>query len=159
MKIVSNTPGVTASVRQVPTDATIALLPLTPDRVGVDPDKVESETPTVVGSLEEVFRAFRPRVHYRHTVDEAEFVADLEFERLADFDPEAIRTRSPGQRNDIADLHGRIEILQELRSRFALPKVRKAWEDPEQRRQILEALRLFQLQIHRIASGELRGDE
>ena len=85
-----------------------------------------------------------------------EFVAELEFKSLKDFDPKQIRARQPGKRNDVADLQARIDLLQRMRDRFASLPIKRAWENPEQRREILEAVHAFEAQLRRLA-GEDEG--
>jgi hypothetical protein len=154
MRVSVDRQGVTASVRPVPTDNTMAVLPLTLERVKKDPTDIKAADATKVSSLDDAFSQFQPKVSLKHTVDDTEFVADLKFERLSDFDPESIRTRKPGQRNDIADLQGRVDTLNQLKAKFAQAKVKRAWDEPQHRTQILEALQQFQAQIEKIAGGE-----
>ena len=145
--------GVRPAPREVPTDTTAAVLPLTVDRVGFEAP--EDETPTRVSSVDEAFAAFKPRLDFRTFVGEegTEFVAELEFKRLADFDPKRIRTREPGKRNDLADLQSRIDLLHRMRERFTVLPVKRAWDNPEQRAEIIAAVREFENQLRRIAEG------
>jgi hypothetical protein len=143
--------GVRSAPREVPTDTTAAVLPLTIDRVGREAP--EDELPVRVASLADAFAKFTPRLHFRTTIaDGAEFEAELEFRSLRDFDPRQIRAREPGKRNDLADLQSRIEMLHRMRERFSVLSVKRAWENDEQRRQIVGAVAELQGQIRRIAA-------
>lgn len=150
--------GVRPAPREVPTDTTAAILPMTVDRIGFE--SPEDEAPRRVSSVAEAFQAFRPGIDFRTTVGEegTEFVADLEFRSLADFDPRRIRTREPGKRNDLADLQSRIDLLHRMRERFTVLPVKRAWENPDQRAEIIDAVREFEAQLRRIASGPEGGD-
>jgi hypothetical protein len=145
--------GVRSAPREVPTDTTAAILPMTADRVGREAP--EDEEPTRVGSLAEAFQKFAPCLDFRTTVgdDGAEFAADLEFRSLRDFDPRQIRSREPGRRNDLADLQSRIDMLHRMRERFSVLAVKRSWENEEQRREIIGAVAEFEEQLRRIAQG------
>ncbi|MBK8056889.1 MAG: hypothetical protein IPK33_03105 [Gemmatimonadetes bacterium] len=146
--------GVTAAPRDVPTDTTATVLPMTIDRVGQEAP--EDELPAKVTSIAEAFKTFKPAVDFRTQVGEdgTEFVAQLEFNSLKDFDPKQIRTRTPGKRNDIADLHNRIELLQRMRESFSLLPVRRAWDKTGDRAEIMRALKDFTDAVQRIADGK-----
>ena len=147
--------GVRSAPREVPTDTTAAILPMTADRVGREAP--EDELPTRVGSLAEAFEKFAPRLDFRTTVgDGAEFAAELEFRSLRDFDPREIRVREPGRRNDLAELQSRIDLLHRMRERFSVLAVKRAWDDEEQRREIVGAVTGFEEQLRMIAA---RGGE
>ncbi len=144
--------GVRSAPREVPTDTTAAILPMTADRVGREAP--EDEQPTRVASLAEAFEKFAPRLDFRTTVGGgAEFAAELEFRSLRDFDPRQIRSREPGKRNDLADLQGRIDMLHRMRERFCVLSVKRAWENDDQRREIIGAVADFEGQLRRIARG------
>ena len=145
--------GVRMAPREVPTETTLTILPMTMDRVGEEAR--EDELPTRVSSLAEAFQSFKPAIHFKTHVGEdgTEFVADLEFKSLKDFDPKQIRSREPGKRNDIADLQSEIDLLQRMRERFTLLSVRKAWENPEQRKEMLGAVDELQSSLRSIAEG------
>ncbi len=146
--------GIRSAPREVPTDTTAAILPMTADRVGREAP--EDEQPTRVGSLAEAFDRFAPRLEFRTTVGEdgAEFGADLEFRSLRDFDPRQIRSREPGKRNDLAELQSRIDMLHRMRERFSVLSVKRAWDNAEQRREIIGAVAEFEEQLRRIAGGQ-----
>jgi hypothetical protein len=145
--------GVRSAPREVPTDTTAAILPMTADRVGREAP--EDEAPTRVGSLAEAFQKFAPRLDFRTTVGEdgAEFAAELEFRSLRDFDPRQIRSREPGKRNDLADLQSRIDMLHRMRARFSVLAVKRAWDNEEQRHEIIGAVGDFEEQLRLIARG------
>jgi len=154
MPVVSVTrTGVRMAPREVPTETTLSILPMTMDRVGQE--ALEDEAPTKVSSLAEAFATFKPTVQFKTNVGEdgTEFVADLEFKSLKDFDPKQIRSREPGRRNDIADLQSEIDLLQRMRERFTLLSVRRAWENPEQRKEMLGAVDELQVSLRTIAGG------
>jgi hypothetical protein len=146
--------GVRSAPREVPTETTLSIMPMTMDRVGQEAP--EDEGPTKVSSLAEAFETFKPKLDFRTTVGEdgTEFVAELEFKSLKDFDPKQIRSREPGKRNDIADLQAEIDLLQRMRERFTLLAVKRAWENPEQRAEMIAALGDLQDSLRQISEGE-----
>jgi len=146
--------GVRSAPREVPTETTLTILPMTADRIGQEAP--EDEGPTKVSSLAEAFEKFNPKLDFRTTVGEegTEFVAELEFRSLKDFDPKQIRSREPGKRNDIADLQAEIDLLQRMRERFTLLSVKRAWENPEQRKEMIAAVGDLQDSLRQIAEGE-----
>lgn len=146
--------GVRSAAREIPTETTLTILPMTMDRIGQEAP--EDEGPTKVSSLAEAFEKFAPKLDFRTTVGEegTEFVADLEFRSLKDFDPKQIRSREPGKRNDIADLQAEIDLLQRMRERFTLLSVKRAWENPEQRKEMIAAVGDLQDSLRQIAEGE-----
>ncbi len=150
--------GVRPAPREVPTDTTLTVLPMTFDRVGEE--AAEDERPTRVSSLSEAFETFKPKLDFRTTVGEegTEFVAELEFGSLKDFDPKQIRQRHPSRRNDLADLQARIDLLHRMRERFGTLPVKRAWDQPEQRAEILSAVREFEAQL-RLIAGQSEGDD
>lgn len=146
--------GVRAAAREVPTETTTTIMPMTMDRIGEE--CAEDEAPTKVSSLAEAFSTFAPKFDFKTNVGEegTEFVAELDFKSLKDFDPKQIRSREPGKRNDIADLQSQIDLLHRMRERFTLLTVKKAWENEAQRHEIIGALGDLQAQLKRIAGGE-----
>lgn len=146
--------GVRSAPREVPTDTTVTILPMTLDRVSQEAP--EDEGPTRVSTLAEAFQKFNPKIDFKTNVGEegTEFVAELEFKSLKDFDPKQIRSREPGKRNDIADLQAEIDLLQRMRERFTLLGVKRAWENPEQRKEMLSAVDELQDSLRQIAEGE-----
>ena len=151
--------GITSAVRPVPTDTTLAVIPVTLERMGrevVD----EDEEPVRVDSADDAFRKFKPSIHFetRAGEEETEFVADIEFRTLKDFSPENIQKRVPGQRNDIADLKNVIDLLYRMKDRWSLPSVKRAWANPAQRKQILAALARLRVELEKVA-GVAKGGE
>jgi len=146
--------GVKQAPRQVPTETTATVMPMTVDRVGEE--CAEDEAPTKVSSLEEAFEKFKPALDFKTTVGDegTEFVADLEFSSLKDFDPKKIGSRTPGKRNDLADLQSQIDLLHRMRERFSVLAVRRAWDNPDQRKEIIEALSEFQDALKKLSGGE-----
>ena len=146
--------SVRSTPREVPTDATATVLPMTIDRVGQECP--EDDQPTKVSSLAEAFEKFKPRLDLKTTAGEqgTKFVAELEFNSLRDFDPKKVRSRESGKRNDLADLQSRIDLLHRMRERFAVLSVQKAWENTDQRKEIIDAVAEFEQQLRNIAGGE-----
>jgi type VI secretion system protein ImpB len=151
--------GITPAVRPVPTDTTLAVVPVTLERMGREVE-TEDEEPVRVDSADDAFRKFKPSIHFETQAGEeaTEFVADLEFRSLKDFSPENIQKRVPGQRNDIADLKNAIDLLYRMKDRWSLPSVKRAWSDPKQRKQILEALARLRSELEKVA-GASKGVE
>ena len=145
--------GVRAAPREVPTDTTATVLPMTFDRVGQE--CTEDEAPTKVSNLAEAFSKFKPSLDFKTSVGEegTEFVAELEFKSLKDFDPKQIRSREPGKRNDLADLQSQIDLLHRMRERFSTLGVKRAWENESQRKEIIEAVAELQQQLRNIAGS------
>jgi predicted component of type VI protein secretion system len=144
--------GVTPAARPVPTDTTTAVLPMTLSRVGKEVED-EDETPIAIDSVNDAFTKFQPSVHLVTNAgeEETQFVIDYVFKNLKDFDPENIQKRVPGKRNDLADLKNGIDLLYRLKDRWALPGVKKAWSDPEQRQQIIAAVNSLRGQLEKLA--------
>jgi type VI secretion system protein ImpB len=145
--------GVRAAPREVPTDTTAAVLPMTFERVGQEAP--EDERPTRVSSVAEAFAAFKPKLDFKTNVGDegTEFIAELDFRSLKDFDPKQIRSREPGKRNDLADLQSQIDLLHRMRERFTMLSVKRAWENEGQRQEIIQAVAELQEQLRRIAGG------
>ena len=144
--------GVTPAARPVPTDTTAAVLPMTLNRVGKEVED-QDEVPISVDSVNDAFAKFKPSVHLETTAgeDATEFVVDVAFRTLKDFDPENIQKRVPGKRNDLADLKNSIDLLYRLKDRWSLPGVKKAWSDPNQRQQIIAAVNELRQQLQKLA--------
>jgi predicted component of type VI protein secretion system len=150
--------GITPAVRPVPTDTTLAVVPVTFERMGREVE-TEDEEAVRVDSVDDAFHKFKPSIHFETQAgDEAtEFAADFEFRSLKDFSPENIQKRSPGQRNDIADLKNAIDLLYRMKDRWSLPSVKRAWSDPKQRKQILEALARLRVELEKVAGAAKGG--
>lgn len=146
--------GVKQAPRQVPTETTATILPMTVDRVGQE--TAEDEQPTKVSSLAEAFEKFKPALDFKTTVGDegTEVAADLEFKSLKDFDPKKLMSRTPGKRNDVADMQSQIDLLHRMRERFSVLAVRRAWENADQRQEIIEAIGQFQEALKKISGGE-----
>jgi type VI secretion system protein ImpB len=144
--------GITPAIRPVPTDTTLTLLPMTLDRVGRELAD-EDEQALRVDCVQDAFEKFKPSIHFETRVGEeqTEFVADLEFHSIKDFSPENIQKRVPGKRNDLADMGTTIDLLYRLKDRWGLPAVKRAWADPNQRRQILDALARLRTELEKVA--------
>jgi len=151
--------GITPAVRPVPTDTTLAVLPVTLERMGKEVVD-EDEEPVRVDSVNDAFEKFKPSIHFETQAgaEATEFVADFEFRSLKDFSPENIQKRVPGQRNDIADLKNVIDLLYRMKDRWALPSVKRAWSNPAQRKQILAALARLRGELEKVA-GVAKGGE
>jgi predicted component of type VI protein secretion system len=147
--------GVTPAARAVPTDTTAAVLPVTLNRVGKEVED-EDEAPVSVDSVSDAFAKFKPSIHFETNAGEeaTEFVVDFDFKSLKDFDPENIQKRVGGKRNDLADLKNSIDLLYRLKDRWALPGVKKAWSDPNQRQQIIAAVDQLRQQLEKLAQAK-----
>lgn len=159
--------GVTPSIPPVPTDTTLIVMPMTLHEVeekGGTHWKVrkeledEDEDPTRIDSVNDALKQFKPGIAFRTQVqvgeDVTEFAANLEFRSLKDFSPENIQKRTAGQCNDIADLKTTIDLLYRLKDRWALPAVKRAWNNPAERQQILAALAKLRVELEKVAHVE-----
>ncbi len=151
--------GITPAVRPVPTDTTLVVLPTTLDRVGREVED-EDEQPVRIDSVNDAFEKFKPSIRFEASAGEeaTEFVAELEFHSLKDFAPENIQKRVPGKRNDIADLQNTINLLYRLKDRWSLPAVRRAWNEPHLRRQIVAALARLRTELEKVAQTAKEGE-
>jgi type VI secretion system protein ImpB len=151
--------GITPAVRPVPTDTTLAILPTTLDQVGKEVED-EDEQPVRIDSVNDAFEKFKPSLRFETWAGEeaTEFVAELEFHSLKDFAPENIQKRVPGKRNDIADLQNTINLLYRLKDRWSLPPVRRAWNEPHLRKQIVAALARLRTELEKVAQAAKEGE-
>jgi predicted component of type VI protein secretion system len=151
--------GITAAVREVPTDSTLLVLPMTLESVGREMED-EDERPVLVDSVDDAMRKFKPTLRFETLAGEeaTEFVAELEFRSLKDFNPENIQKRTPGRRNDLADLKNVIDLLYRLKDRWSLPTVKRAWNDPAQRKQIAAALSTLRRELEKVAQSSRGGE-
>jgi type VI secretion system protein ImpB len=149
--------GVTSSIRTVPTDSTLVILPMTFERIGKEVGK--EEEPVRIDGVDDAFEKFKPSHRFETLTGEeaTEFIAELEFRGLKDFALENIQKRIPGKRNNIADLKDTIDLLYRLKERWALPRVQRAWSDPQQRKQILEALARLQTKLEKVVQATKEG--
>ena len=156
--------GVTPAVRKVPTSTAAAMMPMTLNRVKGEAAS-ETEALTKVEDLSDAFRKFEPRLNFRGYAgdEEAEFRADFRFRSIKDFEPDNLQKRQEvrtedGQvaylRNDVADLRTNIDLLYRLKDRWKLPAVRRAWSNPTQRQEIVNALEKLRAGLERVAEGE-----
>jgi len=139
------------------------MLPMTLNRVGAE-SATENEELTKVEDLADAFRKFQPKVSFRGYAgeDEAEFRVDAQFRSIKDFDPENLQKRQEVRdaegdvsylRNDLADLKTNIDLLYRLKDRWRLPTVRRAWQNEEQRKEIVNALGKLRSELERVAEG------
>lgn len=151
--------GITPAVRPVPTDTTLTLLPMTLDRVGRELAD-EDEQALRVDSAQDAFEKFKPSIHFetRAGEEQTEFIVDLDFHNVKDFSPENIQKRVPGKRNDLADMGTTIDLLYRLKDRWGLPAVKRAWSDPNQRKQILDALARLRSELEKVALARKAGE-
>jgi len=153
--------GVTPSVRKVPTSTAAVVMPMTLDRVGKEVES-DNEEPTKVESAKDAFDKFQPKLAFKGTAgeDETEFRAEFQFRSIKDFDPENLQKRQEvrtdaGQvqylRNDLAELKSNIDLVYRLKDRWKLPAVRRAWGNPQQRKEIIEALGRLRSELEKVA--------
>ena len=155
--------GVRPSVRKVPTSTCAVTMPMTLDRVGKEVQS-ENETPTEVESVPDAFAKFRPELKFkgRAGAEETEFRAEFRFRNIKDFDPANLQMRQEIRsedgtitylRNDIADLKNNIDLLYRIKDRWKLPAVRRAWNNPSQREQIISALGQLREELQKVAGS------
>jgi len=155
--------GVRPAVRKVPTSTCAATLPMTLERIGKEV-RSENENPELVESLQHAFETFKPQLKFKATAgnDETQFQADLRFRSISDFEPTNILARQEVRnedgsvtylRNDLADLKNNIDLLYRLKDRWKLPAVRRAWSNPEQRKEIINAFAQLRAELVKLAEG------
>lgn len=155
--------SVRPAVRKVPTSTCAVTMPMTLDRVSQEV-RSENEEPTMVESLGDAFNKFKPELKFggRSKVDGVEFQTDLRFESMKDFEPANVMTRQEVRaedgsvsflRNDLADLKNNIDLLYRLKDRWKLPAVRRAWGNPDERKQIIQALGQLRNELEKVAEG------
>lgn len=153
--------GVTPAVRKVPTSTAAVVMPMSLDRVGKEAAS-ENEEPTKVEDVQDAFKKFRPGLNFKGYAgsEQTEFKAEFRFRSVKDFDPENLQKRQEiknerGEteylRNDVADLKNRIDLLYRLKDRWKLPTVRRAWDNPQQRKEIIEALERLRGELAKVA--------
>src|SRR6516165_1031155 len=154
--------GVTPAIRKVPTSTCAAAMPMTLDRVGKETAS-ENEEPTKVEDVNHAFAQFQPKLNFKGYAgeNETEFKAEFRFNNVKDFDPanlqrrQEIRTESGETtylRNDIADLKANIDLLYRLKDRWKLPTVRRAWNNEQQRQEIIGALGQLRSELQKVAA-------
>jgi predicted component of type VI protein secretion system len=135
---------------------------MTLERVGQEVAS-ENEEATKVESVQDAFEKFQPKLNFKGYAgpEETEFKAEFRFRSIKDFDPENIQKRQEIRdedgnvtylRNDIADLKSNIDLLYRLKDRWKLPTVRRAWNNPNQRQEIINALGKLRSTLEGIAS-------
>src|SRR5262249_61341037 len=92
--------GITPAVRPVPTDTTLAVVPVTLERMGREVE-TEDEEPVRVDSADDAFRKFKPSIHFETQAggEASEVVGGLEFCRPKEFSPGDPPKKGPGRRN------------------------------------------------------------
>ncbi len=155
--------GVRPSVRKVPTSTCAVAMPMTLDRVDKEVTS-ENEEPTEVESAQDAFAKFKPELKFKGRAgeDETEFQAEFRFRNVKDFDPVNLQMRQEIRnedgsvtylRNDIADLKNNIDLLYRIKDRWKLPAVRRAWNNPSQRHDIIDALARLQSELQKVAGS------
>lgn len=155
--------GVRPSVRKVPTSTCAVTMPMTLDRIGKELAS-ENEEPTEVESAQDAFTKFRPELKFKGRAgeDETEFQAEFRFRNTKDFDPANLQMRQEIRnedgsvtylRNDIADLKNNIDLLYRIKDRWKLPTVRRAWNNPSQRLEIIDALARLREELQKVAGS------
>jgi Type VI secretion system, TssC, VipB len=144
--------GITPAARSVPKDTTLIVLPMTLDRVGKGVAD-EEESPVGINSVADALAQFKPMVNLVISDQDTslEFTVNLEFRRLVDFNVENVQRSVPGRRNDIASLKSTIDVLWRLKDRWASPAIKRVWNDPLQRKQILAAISYLRHELEKIA--------
>ncbi len=156
--------GVRPAVRKIPTSTCAVTMPMTIEQVGREV-RSENEEPETVESLQHAFEKFRPQMKFKGRAgqEDTEFQADLRFRSIKDFEPSNIMVRQELRaedgsvtymRNDLADLKNNIDLLYRLKDRWKLPAVRRAWSNPEQRKQIIAALEQLRDELDKVAEGQ-----
>lgn len=155
--------GVRPAVRKVPTSTCAVTMPMTLEQVAHEV-RSENEEPEMVESLQHAFETFKPRMKFKGIAgkEEAEFQAELHFRSMKDFEPSNVMARQEVRaedgsvaylRNDLADLKNNIDLMYRLKDRWKLPAVRRAWNNPEQRKQIIAALQQLRNELDKVVEG------
>ena len=156
--------GITPHIRKVPTSTYAAVLPLTLNQVEKEA-RSENEELVRVEDVNDAFGKFLPSLKFSGYAgeDEHEFKADFGFLNLKDFEPENLQKRQEVRdedgeitylRNDLADLKTNIDLLYRLKDRWKLPTVRRAWNNQEQRKEIVAALGRLRAELTNITERE-----
>jgi predicted component of type VI protein secretion system len=163
--------GITPAVRKVPTSTAAVMMPMTLDRVGKDL-ATEKEDATEVESVNDAFKKFKPKLDFKGYAgkEETEFKSEFRFNSIKDFDPENLQKRQEirttdelGEehvevlRNDVADLKDKIDLLYRVKDRWRLPSVRRAWSNPDQRKEIISALGKLREELQKVAKEGSEG--
>jgi predicted component of type VI protein secretion system len=142
--------GITPFAREVPTSTAVIVQPMDLGKVDKEVTTVK-EQPERIDNLNHAFEVFKPQIHFK-SEGETDIEVDLEFRKMADFEPENILKPLPNRRNDLADLQSTIELLYRLKERWGKPGVRRAWNEKAQRKQIVDALTILAEELKTIAS-------
>jgi len=155
--------AVRPAVRKVPTSTCAVTMPMTIEQSNREV-RSENEEPEMVESVQQAFEKFNPQLRFKGTAgpEETEFRADLRFRSIKDFEPSNIMARQEVRaedgsvtylRNDLADLKNNIDLMYRIKDRWKLPAVRRAWSNPEERRQIIEALAQLRDELDKVVEG------
>jgi predicted component of type VI protein secretion system len=156
--------GVRPAVRKVPTSTCAVTMPMTIEQASREV-RSETEEPEMVESVQQAFEKFNPQLRFKGAAgpEETEFRADLRFRSVKDFEPSSIMARQEVRaedgsvthlRNDLADLKNNIDLMYRIKDRWRLPAVRRAWSNPEERRQIIDALTQLRDELDKVVEGE-----
>src|SRR6266508_1234626 len=85
--------GITPAVRPVPTDTTLAVVPVTLERMGREVE-TEDEEPVRVDSADDAFRKFKPSIHFETQAGEEA----TEFVPISNFAASRISARRTSRR-------------------------------------------------------------
>lgn len=159
--------GITPHIRKVPTSTCAAVMPMTLERIGKETAS-EVEEPTKIEDTLDAFKKFQPKLSFKGNAgpEQTEFKAEFAFKSMKDFDPENLQKRQEiknedgtieYQRNDLADLKGQIDLLYRIKDRWRLPTVRRAWNNEEQRKEIIAALGRLREELAKVSVDERAG--
>jgi predicted component of type VI protein secretion system len=156
--------GITPAIRKVPTSTCAAVMPMSLEHVGKEAAS-ENEELTKIEDVQDAFNKFQPKLSFKGNAgpEETEFRAEFRFRNIKDFDPENLQKRqeiknADGEteylRNDIADLKSNIDLLYRVKDRWKLPTVRRAWNNEQQRKEIVQALGRLRVELERFAQRQ-----
>lgn len=159
--------GTTPAARRAPVIRAVVVMPMTMERIARGVSS-EIEEPAKVNSLQEAFGHFQPKLAFSGHAGqrEAEFRADVRFDGIKDFDPEHLLKRQSvpnprGEinhgRNDLVAVKQKIDLLYRLKDRWSRAAVRRAWNNPAERTEIINAFVALRQELQKVAS--LRGTE
>ena len=156
--------GVRPFLRKVPTSTCAIPMPMTLDRVGSEVGSANEE-PTTLESAQDAFDKFKPTLKFKGRIgeDQTEFQSEFHFRKVGDFDPKNLLSRQEVKnpdgsisylRNDLADLKASIDLLYRLKDRWMLAAVRRAWANPDQRQEIINAIKGLMGELSKVAGGK-----
>jgi predicted component of type VI protein secretion system len=140
---------ITDFVKEVPTSTALILQPMTLDAIGQELTS-EDALPAKIDNLDAAFQAFQPGIRFKYD-GSPEMAVELDFRKMADFDPKNMLKSVPGRRNDLAKLEATIQLLYRIKERWSKPAVRTAWKDPNKRQQIIQAIAGLRAELQSIA--------